>query len=167
MLNFLTKGLSKIFESKSNCDIKSLEPIVAQINEHFCHIKTIHTMNCEKTQDFKYRIQQYLSGDRQKRFPNIRKAEKEELELEEKETIFSKVDKLKKERDEAIEEILNELLPEAFAVKKRSPRRFSTNEYIRVKATDLDRDLAVKNPFIKIEGEDAIYPNKRGSSSRR
>jgi preprotein translocase subunit SecA len=35
MLNFLQKGLSKIFGSKSNRDIKSVEPIVTEINEHF------------------------------------------------------------------------------------------------------------------------------------
>ena len=161
MLIFLQKGLSKIFGSKSNRDIKSLEPIVAQINEHFLSYQNYtHDELRQKTQDFKYRIQQYLSEIDKEVSELSEKAEKEELELEEKETIFSKVDKLKKERDEAIEEILNELLPEAFAVVKEASRRFSTNEYIRVKATGLDRDLAVKNPFIKIEGEDAIYPNK-------
>ena len=161
MLNFLQKGLSKIFGSKSNRDIKSLEPIVAQINEHFLSYQNFsHDELRQKTQDFKYRIQQYLSEIDKEISELTEKAEKEELELEEKETIFSKVDKLKKERDEAIEEILNEILPEAFAVVKEASRRFSTNEFIRVKATALDRDLAVKNPFIKIEADEAIYPNK-------
>ena len=62
MLNFLQKGLSKIFGSKSNRDIKSLEPIVAQINEHFLSYQNFsHDELRQKTQDFKYRIQQYLS----------------------------------------------------------------------------------------------------------
>ena len=161
MLNFLQKGLSKIFGSKSNRDVKSLEPIIAEVNEHFLSFQNLsHDELRQKTQDFKYRIQEYLSEIDKEISALSEKAEEEELELDEKENIFSKVDKLKKERDEAIEEILNEILPEAFAVVKEASRRFSTNDFIRVKATQLDRDLAVKNPHIKIEGDDALYPNK-------
>lgn len=161
MLNFLQKGLSKIFGSKSNRDVKSLEPIIAEVNEHFLSFQNLsHDELRQKTQDFKYRIQEYLSEIDKEISALSDKAEEEELELDEKENIFSKVDKLKKERDEAIEEILNEILPEAFAVVKEASRRFSTNDFIRVKATQLDRDLAVKNPHIKIEGDDALYPNK-------
>jgi preprotein translocase subunit SecA len=161
MLDFLQKGLSKIFGSKSNRDVKSVEPIVAEINEHFLSYQNFtHDELRQKTQDFKYRIKEYLSEIDQQINTLTEKAETEELELEEKENIFGQVDKLKKERDEAIEEVLNEILPEAFAVVKEAARRFSTNDLIRVKATQLDRDLAVKNPNIKIEGEDAVYPNK-------
>ena len=161
MLNFLQKGLSKIFGSKSNRDIKSLEPVVAEINEHFASYQNISNDELrQKTQDFKFRIQEYVSAIDEQISSLSEKAELEELELDEKENIFTQIDKLKKERDEAIEEILNEILPEAFAVVKETSRRFSTNDTLRVKATQLDKDLAVKNPFIKIEGEDALYPNK-------
>lgn len=161
MLNILQKGLSKIFGSKSNRDVKSVAPIIAEINENFLSYQNLsHDELRQKTQDFKYRIQQYLSEIDEQINKLSEKAETEELELEEKENIFSQVDKLQKERDEAIEEILNEILPEAFAVVKETARRFSTNEFLRVKATQLDRDLAVKNPQIKIEGDDAVYPNK-------
>jgi len=161
MLNFLQKGLSKIFGSKSNRDIKSISPIVDDVNEHYLSYQNFsHDELRQKTQDFKYRIQEYLSEIDQQINELTEKAENEELEIDEKESIFSKVDKLKKERDQAIEEILNEILPEAFAVVKEAARRFSTNEFIRVKATDLDKELAVKNPHIKIEGDEAVYPNK-------
>lgn len=161
MLNFLQKGLSKIFGSKSNRDIKSLEPIIAAVNEHFYAYQNISSDELrQKTQDFKFRIQEYLSAIDKEINTLTEKAEQDNLDLDEKEAIFSKVDKLKKERDEAIEEILQEIMPEAFAVVKEVSRRFSTNETIRVKATALDRELAVKNPQIKIEGDDAVFPNK-------
>ncbi len=161
MLDFLQKGLSKIFGSKSNRDVKSVEPIVAEINEHFLSYQNFsHDELRQKTQDFKYRIQQYLSEIDEQINDLSQKAETEELELDEKETIFGQVDKLKKERDEAIEEILIEILPKAFAVVKETARRFSTNDFIRVKATELDRNLAVKNSHIRIESDEAIYPNK-------
>ena len=161
MLNIIQKGLSKIFGSKSTRDIKAIEPIVAVINEYFASYQNLSNDELrQKTQDFKYRIQEYLSEIDAQIKELTQKAETEELELEEKEVIFTQVDKLKKDRDQAIEEILNEILPEAFAVVKETARRFSTSESITVKATSLDRALAVKNPFIKINGDDAIYPNK-------
>ncbi|MFN8238296.1 MAG: hypothetical protein U0T77_09010 [Chitinophagales bacterium] len=161
MLNIIQKGLSKIFGSKSNRDVKSVLPIIDEINEHFLSYQNFtHDELRQKTQDFKYRIQQYLSEIDQQIDELSEKAETQELELDEKEAIFAQVDKLKKDRDEAIEEILNEILPEAFAVVKETARRFSTNEFIRVKATQFDRDLAVKNPSVKIEGDEAVFPNK-------
>jgi preprotein translocase subunit SecA len=161
MLNILQKGLSQLFGSKSNRDVKSVAPIVEEINVHFYSYQNLSNDELrQKTQDFRYRIHQYLSEIDKQVEELSEKAETEELELEEKESIFGQVDKLKKERDEAIEEILNEILPEAFAVVKETARRFSANEFIRVKATDLDKELAVKNPHIKIEGDDAVFPNK-------
>ena len=161
MLNFLQKGLSKVFGSKSNRDIKSISPIVDEINEHYLSYQNFsHDELRQKTQDFKFRIQEYLSAIDHKIKELNEKAESEESDIDEKETIFGEVDKLKKERDQAIEEILNDILPEAFAVVKETARRFSTNEFIEVKATDLDRELAVKNPEIKIVGENAIFPNR-------
>src|SRR4051812_31908896 len=161
MLNIIQKGLSQLFGSKSNRDVKSVAPIVEEINQHFYSYQNLsHDELRQKTQDFRYRIQQYLSEIDKQINELTEKAETEELELEEKETIFGEVDKLKKERDDAIEEILNEILPEAFAVVKEAARRFSENEFIHVAATDLDKELAVKNPHIKIQGDEAIYPNK-------
>ncbi|HUM52197.1 MAG TPA: preprotein translocase subunit SecA [Chitinophagales bacterium] len=161
MLNFLQKGLSKIFGSKSNRDIKSVEPIVAEINLHFEQYQQLsHDELRNKTQSFKERIIEYLSEIDAQIAELTQKAEVDNADLDEKEEIFAKVDKLNKERDEAIEEVLNEILPEAFAVVKEAARRFSTNEFLRVIATDLDRELAVKNPHIKIDGNTAIYPNK-------
>jgi preprotein translocase subunit SecA len=161
MLNFLQKGLSKIFGSKSNRDIKSVEPIVTEINLHFEQYQQLsHDELRAKTQSFKERIQQYLSEIDAQIVDLTQKAESDDADLDEKEEIFARVDKLNKERDEAIEEVLAEILPEAFAVVKDAARRFSENEFLRVIATDLDRELAVKNPHIKIDGNTAVYPNK-------
>ena len=59
-----------------------------------------------------------------------------------------------------IEEVLLEILPEAFAVVKETARRFKENSELRVRATALDRDLATKRPdAIRIEGDEAIWSN--------
>jgi preprotein translocase subunit SecA len=58
-----------------------------------------------------------------------------------------------------MEEVLLEILPEAFAVVKETARRFKENKEIRVRASDLDRELATKKESIRIEGDDAIWSN--------
>ena len=161
MLELITKGLSKIFGSKSSRDIKLVLPIVTQINEHFAEIQSLSNDELRgKTFEFKNRIVHYLSEFDAKISELNQQAEAEDLELEVKENLFNEVDKLRKERDEAIEEILLEILPEAFAVMKETARRFSENELVRATATDLDRDLSVKNPHIHIEGNEVAYANK-------
>ena len=62
-----------------------------------------------------------------------------------------------KERDKSLEEILKEILPEAFAVIKETSRRFTENATISAKATDHDRDLAIKKSYVTIEGDTAVW----------
>ncbi len=61
------------------------------------------------------------------------------------------VDKLKKDRDKKIEEILEQILPEAFAVVKETARRFKENTELVSTATDMDRDLSVKKDYSPYE----------------
>ena len=65
-----------------------------------------------------------------------------------KDGLYQEVDKLKKDRDGKIEEILNELLPEAFAVVKETARRFMENTSLTSTATELDRELSLKKEYI-------------------
>jgi preprotein translocase subunit SecA len=76
-----------------------------------------------------------------------------------KDNLYQQVDKLKKDRDKQIEEILNELIPEAFAVVKETARRFKENAEIVSTATQLDRDLSVKKEYVRIEGDKSIFSN--------
>jgi preprotein translocase subunit SecA len=76
-----------------------------------------------------------------------------------RDSIYKEVDELKKERDQKIEEILNEILPEAFAVVKETSRRFKENENIVSAATDLDRELAARKDYITINGDQCTFKN--------
>src|SRR5690606_9242001 len=80
-------------------------------------------------------------------------------DLELKTAHYDSIDKLTKDRDKKLEEILLEILPEAFAVVKDTARRFSENTEIRVTATDFDRDLAARKPNVEIDGETSIWKN--------
>ncbi|MBS1566866.1 MAG: preprotein translocase subunit SecA, partial [Bacteroidetes bacterium] len=72
---------------------------------------------------------------------------------------YQQIDKLVKDRDAQIEEILKEILPEAFAVVKETARRFKENTEIVATATELDRQLSVKKGFVTIDGDKSIFKN--------
>ena len=76
-----------------------------------------------------------------------------------KDLIYQEVDTMRKDRDKKIEEILKEILPEAFAVVKETANRFKNNTELVSTATDLDRDLGVKKNYIRIDGDRSIYKN--------
>ncbi len=153
--------LSKIFGSKQQRDIKRYMPLVEQTNEVFA---SLHSLSNEalraKTHAFRNRISDYLS-DIDKDIAAVRKEALEVKDLDAKEELFKEEDELRKKRDELLEEVLMDLLPEAFAVVKETARRFSENEELVVPATDFDRELVGrKNPdYLQIEGDQAIWKN--------
>ncbi len=154
--------LSKLFGgSKSDKDVKKLQPIVGQINRFFSEMSALSNDELRnKTQEFRTRIQEYLSGIDQQIAE--RKAEADALHVEDihaREEIYNEVDKLRKKRDEQIEEVLNSILPEAFAVIKEAARRFKENPEMVATATEHDRSLAPMRKHMRIEGDQCIYQN--------
>src|SRR5215218_397570 len=154
--------ISKIFGgSKSEKDVKTIMPQVAKINQHFAAYQSLsHNELRGKTAQFRQRIQDYLKDTD----AAIAEAQKRgnELSFDDlagKDAVYQEVDKLKSDRDKRIEEVLNEILPEAFAVVKETARRFKENAELASTATDLDRELAVTKSYIRIESDQAIYKN--------
>lgn len=153
---------SKIFGgSKSEKDVKKIQPIVAQINKHFASYQSIDNNALRnKTQEFRQRIKEYLKDIDGEIISKNKQAEELAFnDLTGKDTIYQEVDKLKKDRDKKIEEVLKEIMPEAFAVVKETARRFKENTSIVSNATQLDRDLSIKKDYIKIDGDKVTYSN--------
>ena len=158
MLGFI----SKIFGgSKSEKDVKKIEPYVGKINKFFADYQSISNDALRnKTQEFRTRIKEYLSEiDAEIAEKNAAAEALPFNDLTGKDNIYQEVDKLKKDRDKKIEEVLLELLPEAFAVVKETSRRFKENENIISTATPLDRDLSVKKNYITIDGDQCTFKN--------
>ncbi|MCB0698784.1 MAG: preprotein translocase subunit SecA, partial [Chitinophagaceae bacterium] len=154
--------LSKIFGgSKSDKDVKKLEPIVAEINKKYEELNNLTNDELRnKTQEFRQAIKEHLKEiDAEIAAKKSEADEHPEAELHSREAIYQEVDKLVKKRDEQLEEVLERLLPEAFAVVKETSRRFSEHTEMIARATDLDKDLAVTKDHIRIEGDSVIYKN--------
>ncbi|PHN04024.1 preprotein translocase subunit SecA [Flavilitoribacter nigricans DSM 23189 = NBRC 102662] len=158
----MTDSVKKIFGSKYERDVKNYMPIVDEINEIYETLGSLSNDELRnKSLEFRSRIADHLAGIDED-IQNLRDQAEEEENLIQKESYFSEIDNLIKERDTHLEDILKEILPEAFAVVKETARRFSENETIAVTATDHDRELAArtgKGAYIKIEGDQAIYHN--------
>lgn len=150
--------ISKIFGNKSTRDMKDIQPWVDKIKAAYPEIKSLTNDQLrEKTKE----LQTYIKNSAAKTQEEIDslKAKVEEYELEDRESLFQKIDKLEKEVIETYEKALDEVLPVAFSIIKDTARRFTENEEIIVTANDFDRDLAATKDFVRIEGEQAIYQN--------
>ena len=154
--------ISKLFGgNKSEKDVRIVRPLVSEINKYFESYQSLSNDDLRsKTQEFRQRIKDYLADTDQEIVNKNQEAENLVFnDLNGRDALYQQVDKLKKKRDDQIEEILNKILPEAFAVVKETARRFKENTEITSKATDLDRDLSVKKDYITIDGDKATYKN--------
>src|SRR5580693_1951929 len=154
--------LSKIFGgNKSEKDIRIIQPLVGEINQHFSAYQSLTNDQLRaKTVEFKGRIKDHLNQvDTEIAELNARAEALPFSEISGKDVIYQEVDALKKKRDEQFEEVLETILPEAFAVVKETARRFKDNMEVVATATELDRNLSVKKEHIRIEGDQAIYKN--------
>ncbi|MBC7867987.1 MAG: preprotein translocase subunit SecA, partial [Gloeobacteraceae cyanobacterium ES-bin-316] len=154
--------ISKIFGgSKSEKDVKLILPQVEKSNRFFAEYQALTNDQLRnKTGEFKERIKAHLTEVDESIAAKNKEAEALPVsEINGRDIIYKEVDELKKDRDKKIEEVLKELLPEAFAVVKETSRRFKENEVLAVTATELDMELASKKDHISIIGQEAHYKN--------
>ncbi|MFN4315577.1 MAG: preprotein translocase subunit SecA [Chitinophagaceae bacterium] len=154
--------ISKLFGgNKSDKDVKRITPQVEKINQHFVAFAQLSNDQLRgKTVEFRARIKEGLQEIDAE--IEARNKEAEALDFSDlggKDAIYQEVDKLRKDRNKKIEEILESILPEAFATIKETARRFKENTEMRATATDLDRDLSVKRDYIRIDGNESIFSN--------
>lgn len=160
MLDFITKGITKIFGTKSSRDIKQLMPIVESINAEYEKLKSLTNDQLRnKTQEFRAFIKEKLSEVNQEIDSLTQQAEDPEKSLYDKEDLYKEIDELIKKRDKELEEVLEEILPQAFAVVKETAFRFTNNKEVKATATEMDKNLAAKHPHIVIDGNDVRYQN--------
>ena len=152
--------ITKLFGNKAQRDMRAIQPVVDKIKAEYekidqltndelrAHSAALMAKVAERVADKKARIAELKS--------NI-----EELEIDKREKVYNEVDKLEKEIKENYKQVLDEILPEAYAIVKSTARRFAQNERVVVTATQMDKDLAAdpRFDFVEIEGDKAVYHN--------
>ena len=157
MANFLTK----LFGTKADRDMKELKPKLNRALEAYETIKDLSTDDLRhKTVEFREKIREATETE-EARLAEIRNYldNNYDLPIEEKQDLYKEVEKLEDTVYNTTQDVLNDILPEAFSVMKEAARRFKDNEIIEVTATDLDRDLAATHDGIEIDGDIARYRN--------
>ena len=139
--------------------MKAIKPTLDKVLEAYKAIDTLTDDQLRaRCQALKDKIQVAIAAD-EARIAEIKAELEKEIPLNQKEKLATESDKLVKKVDETIEKVLDEILPEAFAIMKSTARRFKENETIKVLATDFDRDLSATKEFVTIDGDYAIWQN--------
>ena len=127
-----TDVFKKIFGTKAERDLKALKPMLNKVLEAYESIdKLTDDQLREKCQSLKDKIQAAIAAD-EARIAEIKVELEKDIALSQKEALATEQDKLVKKVDEIIENVLNEILPDAFAIMKSTARRFKENPEIRV-----------------------------------
>ena len=147
----------KVFGTKYERDVKEYSQLVGEINDHFKSYASLSNDELRnKTKEFQSKVAEHLKGVDED-IEELNREIETERDILLKEEKYNELDELKKERDKHLEDILKDILPEAFAVVKETANRFFHNKAITVKATDHDRQLAATKPYVTIKGDQAIW----------
>lgn len=151
--------LKKVFGSKADRDLKQIRPVLNKVLEAYGPIDKLSNDELRaKTEELKARLRE-CEAPFEKRIAEIKAKLDEDIPVHEKESLATESDKLVKDEDAEIEKVLEEILPEAFAIMKSTARRFKENATIEVTANDFDRALSINHDFVHIEGDKAVYQN--------
>ena len=148
-MNFI-EIITKLFGNKAQKDMRAIQPIVDQIKAEY---EKIDALSNDELRAHSWALMDKLQEavkDRKDRIAEL-KASIEGTPIEKREKIYNEVDKLEKEIKDKYEEVLNEILPEAYAIVKSTARRFAQSETVEVTATQMDKDLAADSRFDFVE----------------
>ena len=151
--------IKKVFGTKSDRDMKQVKPILDKVLAAYESIDKLSNDELRaKTEELKKKLR---DGEApfEKRIAEIKEELEKDIPVSQKESLATESDKLVKDEDAEIEKLLNEILPEAFAIMKSTARRFAQNPVVEVTASDFDRQLSISNDFVTIEGDKALWKN--------
>ena len=158
-MNFLDSILKVFVGDKSKQDVKAITPLVDKIKTFEKALEALsHNELRAKTIEFKVKIAE-ANKDINEQIANLlQKAENTE-DIDEREDIYEQIDSLKDDAYKITEDVLNDILPEAFAVVKETAKRFVNNTSITVTASEFDRALSGEKDYVVLEDDKAVWAN--------
>ncbi|MFZ2865386.1 MAG: preprotein translocase subunit SecA, partial [Ignavibacteriaceae bacterium] len=118
----MLKIIKKIFGDKYEKDLKQLWPIVTEINEYYESFKNLTDDELRnKTKEFKEKIQAHTEVTR-KQIEELRTKLQTDEDFD-RNSVYDELDDLEETLNDQYEEILDQILPEAFAVVKSTCAR--------------------------------------------
>ncbi|MDH7913019.1 preprotein translocase subunit SecA [Winogradskyella sp. SYSU M77433] len=158
-MGILDKVLKVFVGDKSKQDVSAITPIVDKIKTFESALEALsHDELRAKTIEFKEKIAEARKPLLEKQNELLAKAENTE-DIDEREDIYLEADKIEDEIYEVTEDVLNDILPEAFAVVKETAKRFVHNTEIEVTANAFDREVSGENDYVTLDGDKAVWAN--------
>lgn len=158
-MSFLNSVLKVFVGDKSKQDVKSITPIVSKIKAFEAAIEGLsHDELRAKTAQFKATIAQAIQPINAQIAKLLEEAENTE-DIDRREDIYLDIDKLKDDAYKTTEDVLDAILPEAFAVVKETAKRFTNNSTITVTASTFDRELSGAKDYVTLDNDKAIWSN--------
>lgn len=158
-MSIINSILKAFVGDKSEKDVKAIQPLITKVKSFENALKALsHDELRAKTAEFKSKIQQ-ARAEKDAKIVSLKQDAEQTQDIDAREDIYAEIDKIEKEAYEISEKVLNEILPEAFAVVKETARRFKENTTITVTASPKDRELSATKSYITIEGDNARWAN--------
>lgn len=158
-MGILDKVLKVFVGDKSKQDVSALKPIVEKIKSFESALESLsHDELRAKTAEFKEKIAEARKPLLEKQNELLAKAEQTE-DIDEREDIYQEADKIEDDIYEVTEAVLNDILPEAFAVVKETAKRFVNNTEIPVTANAFDREVSGAKDYVTLDGDRAVWAN--------
>jgi preprotein translocase subunit SecA len=165
-MSIINSILKAFVGDKSEKDVKAIQPIITKVKSFESALQALsHDELRAKTAEFKAKIQQ-ARADKDAKIASLKQDAEQTQDIDAREDIYAEIDKIEKEAYEISEKVLNEILPEAFAVVKETARRFKDNTTITVTATPKDRELSATKSYIAIEGDNATWANSWNAAGK-
>ena len=157
----VNKIIGKFLGNKADRDMREVTPYLEKIkNEYTPLLELSNDQIRERSTALKQKVADFVAEDKARLDEMKVRAEDPEVDVSEKEALYKEIDTLDEQIDDKYEVVLDEILPEAFAVIKETARRFKEREEIEVTALDYDRTLAASRESVEIKGNRAIWKNK-------
>jgi preprotein translocase subunit SecA len=158
-MSFLNSVLKVFVGDKSKQDVKAMTPILNKIKTFEKAIESLsHDGLRAKTTEFKATIAEAIKSINEQIENLLVEAENTE-DIDRREDIYLDIDRLKDEAYKTTEDVLNDILPEAFAVVKETAKRFTNNTSLTVTASTFDRELSGAKDYVTLDNDKAIWSN--------
>jgi len=151
--------LTYFFGTKHEREIKRLRPIVNKINEYADSLKDISDNDLRNlTHKIKNEISKYVEEER-RQIAEIKNRLLNDYSLSSSEVgeLVKKMKKIEEDELKKLKEILDKYMIEVYGIVKETMRRFALKDYLEVKATDFDREIASKKKHVEIRGDTARW----------
>ncbi|NTW55693.1 MAG: preprotein translocase subunit SecA [Chlorobiaceae bacterium] len=127
----MLKIIEKIFGSKHEKDIRKIQPTIDRINELQASMASLSDEQLkQKGRDLKQKVRNALEPFEKEKSELGHKLDNPDISIQDADTINARLDAIAEEYDKATKTVLDEILPETFAIVKDTCRRLKGHKYL-------------------------------------